>query len=562
MRKIIFILSFISFTPLLAQVEKEITGNFKNDITYLSSDQLEGRLTASSGEMKSSLYIADAFKSNKLKPYGDSGTYLQTFKIVRLRISQCRKPLFWEERNERVELLDPIKAEYYPLSYSCNRDSLDAPVFQAGFGIKAPELNHNDYADSVGCKGKVFVIKLGGPEPNNPHSKFEPFTELSYKVDQAVKMGARGIIFVRADTFAKVPSGHLDRTIKPTAIPVVYASYKISSLQEAVQVKMDISIAQVNGDAHNVVGFINNKKKKTIIIGAHQDHLGYNEFGGSRSKEQGMIHNGADDNASGVAMMLQLMRTIKKSKKLRKNNYLFIAFSGEEQGLTGSKYFVNNPVIDIKTIKYMLNFDMVGRLDSIKKVLMIYGVGTSPEWKKCLDKVNADTNRIKIRTTESGTGSSDHTSFYYKDLPVLHYFTGQHKEYHTPADDEYLINYQGMYYCYDVVLQMIKAVNKTKEFPFTPTKQEESTRMSFKVTLGIMPDYVYDGTGVRVDGVNSGKPGDQAGLKQGDIILKMGNFTIVGMQDYMKALGSFNKGDKTTLTIKRGTEEMILNLAF
>jgi hypothetical protein len=318
----------------------------------------------------------------------------------------------------------------------------------------------------------------------------------------------------------------------------------------------------VEGDAHNVIGFINNKKKKPIVIGAHQDHLGYNEYGGSRTKEEGLIHNGADDNASGVAMMMQLMRKIKSSRNLRKNNYLFIAFSGEEQGLLGSNYFVNHPTINVNTVKYMLNFDMVGRLDSTKKVLMVYGVGTSPEWKKGLAKIKTDTTLIKIKTTESGTGSSDHTSFYFKNIPVLHYFTGQHKDYHMPSDDENLINYNGMYEVYGVVMKMIKAVNKTKQFPFTPTKQEETTRMSFKVSLGIMPDYIYDGIGLRVDGVNLGKPGEKAGMLKGDIIIKMGDKTINNIQDYMKALGTFDKGQTIPVVVKRGTAEQILNVTF
>ncbi len=562
MRYTLVILFLFSITQVSAQDEKEVTGNFKKDISYLASDMLEGRLTASTGEYRSSLYIADAFASAKLKAYGDSGTYFQKFKIIKLRLTQCNRPLLWVERNKRVGLLDPLVAGYYPLSTSCNRDSIAGEVFQAGYGIKAPELGHNDYKDSAQASGKIFVIKLGSPEPANAHSKFESYSEISYKVEQAIKMGARGIVFVRVDTFTAIPKGRLDRTVKPGLIPVIYATSKSESLLNADEMTLDVKIAQLDGDAHNVIGFINNKKKKTIVIGAHQDHLGYNEYGGSRTKEEGLIHNGADDNASGVAMIMQMMRKIKSSKKLRKNNYLFIAFSGEEQGLLGSNYFVNHPTIDMSTVKYMLNFDMVGRLDSAKKVIMIYGVGTSPEWKKGLEKINTDSTRIKIKTTESGTGSSDHTSFYFKNIPVLHYFTGQHKDYHMPSDDENLINYSGMYEVYGVVMKMIKAVNKTKIFPFTPTKQEETTRMSFKVTLGIMPDYIYDGIGLKVDGVNLGKPGEKAGMLKGDIILKMGDRTINNIQDYMKALSSFEKGQTIPVVVKRGTAEQILNVTF
>lgn len=546
-----------------AQTEREKTiANFKKDISYLASDMLEGRLTGSSGEYRSSLYIADEFKTFGLVPKGDSATYFQAFKIVRLRLSQNRNPMMFTMDRGMIGALDALKGEYYPLSQSCNKDSLFAPVYQAGYGIQAKELNHDDYKDTTGIRGKVFVIKLGHPDFENPHSKFDSYGSIGYKVEMAVKMGARGVIFVRTDTITPKPSGHIDRSIKAGSIPVVYVVNQAENLLKAQDVRFTVKIAQLDATAHNVIGFINNKKKKTIIIGAHQDHLGYNEFGGSRSTVEGKIHNGADDNASGVAMMLQLMRKIKKTKKLRKNNYLFIAFSGEEQGLLGSNYFVNHPTIDESTVKYMLNFDMVGRLDSTKKVLMIYGVGTSPEWKKGLARVVTDSAKIKIRTTESGTGSSDHTSFYFRKIPVLHYFTGQHKDYHMPSDDENLINYSGMYDCYDVVMQMIKAVNKTKVFPYTPTKQEESVRMSFKVTLGIMPDYIFDGIGLRVDGVHMDKPGEKAGLLKGDIIVKMGDIVINSINDYMKALSNFKHGDKTTIEIVRNGEKKTLEVVF
>lgn len=562
MRYFFTLVFFSAIITSFAQSEKEVTDNFKKDITYLSSDALEGRLTGSSGEMRSSLYIADEFKMNHLLPLGDSGSFMQKFKIVKLRLSQCQKHLAWFDANQKIDILEPFKG-FYPLSWSSNVDTVDAPVFQAGYGIKAPELNHNDYADSIACKGKIFIIQIGHPEINNPHSKFDSYGSLAYKVDQAIRMGARGIVFFKDDTFSKVPSGHLDRLVKPSSIPVIYATSKGESLRQATGMRLQVNIAQLNTDAHNVIGFLDNHKKNTIIIGAHQDHLGYNEYGGSRTKAEGLIHNGADDNAGGVAMMLQLMRKIKKTKKFKKNNYIFIAFSGEEQGLLGSNYFTKHPTTDLKKVKYMLNFDMLGRLDSTKKTLTIFGVGTSPVWKeKVLPKLKTDTTQLKIKTTESGTGSSDHTSFYLQGIPALHYFTGQHKDYHMPSDDEALINYHGMYLSYEVVLQNIKLVNKVKSFPFTATKNEESTRMSFKVTLGVMLDYAYDGIGAKIDGITEGRPADKAGIKAGDIILKLGNYPTSSLQEYSKALGNFSKGDTVPVIIKRGKDEITLNVTF
>lgn len=563
MRILIFLLLVFQLSFSFAQKEADVSSRMKNDIKYLSSDLLEGRLTGSTGEKKSSLYIADEFRKYNLTPKGDSGTYLQGFSIVRLRINQTNAYFHWTEKNDLMRGFKPKSGDFYPISQSCNKDSIGkTAVFQAGYGIMAPELNHNDYSDTNGIRGKVFVIKVGSPEAGNPHGKFEPYEGFNYKVDQAIKMGARAVVFVVADSGIEAPKGKLDRNVKPRNIPVVFAAKDAQSLLNAKDISFQVNIQQLNSTANNVIGFINNKKAKTIVIGAHQDHLGYNEFGGSRDTKGGSIHNGADDNASGVAMMLELMRQIKGNKKLRKNNYLFIAFSGEEQGLLGSNHFVNHPTIKVEDIAYMINFDMVGRLDSVKKALMIYGVGTSPVWKPALTKIRTDSSEIRIKTTESGTGASDHTNFYYQNKPVLHFFTGQHYDYHMPSDDEHLINYHGMYLVLDVTMQMIKAVNKTKEFPFTSTKSEDSDKMSFKVTLGIMPDYVYDGLGVKVDGVSLGKPADKAGILKGDVILKLGDYTISSMTDYMKALGKFSKGETTTCIVKRDGKEIEVSVTF
>lgn len=562
---LIIILSISLNFNVLAQNKKETkaTANFKKDISYLASDQLEGRLSGSMGEMKSSLYIADEFKTFKLTPMGDSSTYFQGFSIVKLRLNQSNAYFHWTESGNLMRSFRPNSGDFYPLAQSCNEDSLDnVPVFQAGYGIVASDLGHNDYKDTQGIRGKVFVIKIGSPEAGTPHGKFEPYESLNYKVDQAIKMGARGVVFVVADSGIEAPKGHLDRNIKPRSIPVVFAVKDAQSLLKAEKVTFQVKIKQINETAHNVVGFINNKKATTIVIGAHQDHLGHNEYGGSRDKKSSGIHNGADDNASGVAMMLELMRTISKDRKLKKHNYVFIAFSGEEMGLLGSDYFVKHPTIDMNKVVYMMNFDMVGRLDSMKKALMIYGVGTSPVWKPALAKIKTDSTEIRIKTTESGTGASDHTKFYYDSIPVLHFFTGQHYDYHMPSDDENKINYHGMYQVYLVTMQMVKAVNTLKEFPFTPTKNEDSDKMSFKVTLGIMPDYVFDGIGVKADGVNAGKPADKAGIVKGDVIVKLGEYVITSMQDYMKALGKFEKGQQTTVVVIRNGQEITLNITF
>ena len=300
----------------------------------------------------------------------------------------------------------------------------------------------------------------------------------------------------------------------------------------------------------NVVGYIDNGAEQTVIIGAHYDHLGMGMPGSSLYAGDPAIHNGADDNASGVSALLYLAEYLKNSKA-KHNNYLFIAFSAEELGLVGSKKYVENPTIDLKTVNYMLNMDMVGRLNE-EKVLAVNGAGTSPVWKDALSKINVD--GIKVKTSDSGIGPSDQTSFYLVDIPVLHFFTGQHSDYHKPSDDSELINYEGLYDVAQFMAQLIENLDNDSKIAFTKTKDEQQQAASFKVTLGVMPDYVYDGEGMRIDAVLDDRPAIKAGLERGDIVVQIGDVEVKTIYDYMDGLAKFKKGDKAKVKVKRKDE--------
>ena len=310
----------------------------------------------------------------------------------------------------------------------------------------------------------------------------------------------------------------------------------------------------------NVVAFLDNGADYTVVIGAHYDHLGYGSSG-SLHRGEPAIHNGADDNASGVAAMLRLAEWLSKEGAPNANNYLFLAFSGEEFGLFGSKYYASNATLPIDNVNYMVNMDMVGRLNE-ENVLVINGVGTSPSWTATLDDIQIDP--ISITTTESGFGPSDHSSFYLKDIPVLHFFTGQHSEYHKPSDDAELINYEGIDLVSQYIYQLVTALDGKEKLVFTKTKdQSQGTRASsFKVTLGVIPDYTYGKKGMRIDGVSEDKPAQKAGLQQGDVILKIGDKDIEDIYAYMEALGSFEPNQSTTIVIQRGEEQLTLQLTF
>lgn len=310
----------------------------------------------------------------------------------------------------------------------------------------------------------------------------------------------------------------------------------------------------------NVIGYLDNGADYTVVIGAHYDHLGYGSSG-SLHRGEPAIHNGADDNASGVAAMLRLAEWLSKEGAPNANNYLFLAFSGEEFGLFGSKYYASNATLPIDNVNYMVNMDMVGRLNE-ENVLVINGVGTSPSWTATLDDIQIDP--ISITTTESGFGPSDHSSFYLKDIPVLHFFTGQHSEYHKPSDDAELINYEGIDLVSQYIYQLVTALDGKEKLVFTKTKdQSQGTRASsFKVTLGVIPDYTYGKKGMRIDGVSEDKPAQKAGLQQGDVILKIGDKDIEDIYAYMEALGSFEPNQSTTIVIQRGEEQLTLPLTF
>jgi len=306
----------------------------------------------------------------------------------------------------------------------------------------------------------------------------------------------------------------------------------------------------------NVVGYIDNGAENTVVIGAHFDHLGYGEEG-SLYRGDKAIHNGADDNASGTAAMIQLARILKNKGKGK--NYLFLAFSGEENGLWGSNYFSKNSTIDLSTVDYMINMDMVGRMNE-EKTLAINGVGTSPIWMNKIEAANTDT--LKLVTSESGIGPSDHTSFYLQDLPVLHFFTGQHEDYHRPSDDSDKINYHGMVKVVRLIERLIVSLDQEEKIAFTKTKDDSADSPRFTVSLGVVPDYLYDGQGMRIDGVSEDKPAQKAGMQKGDIVMKLGDSTIVDMMSYMRALAAFQLGDETKVEFKRGEELKTVDIKF
>lgn len=536
---ILFILSISVFSANAQKqkkADKVIIANLQKHVGYLADDKLEGRRVGTNGETLAMTYISEQFSEIGLLPKGEKG-FFQPFDINDGKRVNQGTSLFINGKELKLD------EDFFPLAYSGNI-ALDAEPSLA--------LQEADMPWFLNLKDALEENK------DNPHFDAEDFVKT--KVAEVQKKGASALIIYNTSTIEdKLQFNAKDRT-ETLKIPVVYvakapAKKYFSDVSATVSVKMNIDIGERKRTGNNVVGLINNNAASTVILGAHFDHLGYGEDGNSmlRTGEK-LIHNGADDNASGTAALIELARLLKNSK-IKNNNFLFIAFSGEELGLYGSKYFTDNPSIDLRSVNYMINMDMVGRLNDNTRVLTVGGYGTSPEWAKYIQTDNKKSPFV-IKIDSSGTGPSDHTSFYRKDIPVLFFFTGLHSDYHRPGDDADRINYNGELQIVNYINTVITALSKqNQKLAFTKTRETQTgTSTRFSVTMGIMPDYTYPGNGVRCDGISEGRPAQKAGLKTGDVIIQLGEHVVSSVETYMQALGKFKKGDKTKVKYKRGNE--------
>ncbi len=309
----------------------------------------------------------------------------------------------------------------------------------------------------------------------------------------------------------------------------------------------------------NVAGILrgNGDSDEIIVVGAHYDHVGYGEFGSRYRGEEPRVHNGADDNASGTSGILELAQYFSEHRPQK--DILFLAFSGEEMGLLGSAHYVEEPTIDLENVIAMINLDMIGRMEENK--LTIFGVGTTEKWEAILDSAN--TGNLNLDKVTDGTGASDHTSFYYKNIPALHYFTGTHSDYHHPADDTEYINFNGtalaLHHLVRVMVQLDEMDKAELEFVEAPGEQRRSMRLEGP-TLGVLPDYGYEGKGMRISGTSPNGPAANAGLQDGDVIVGLAGEELEDIYGYMGALNKLKKGQLTTITILRDGEEMTMDL--
>jgi len=586
--KKILVISLILFTYISTYSQSisnpEITAEeIKQHITFLASDELKGRDSGTKEIKAAAIYISDEFKNCGLEPLFN-GDFLQEFPFIKTIELTDKNNL--SLLTNKSEVKPKLKEDYITVPFSGNAEVNGKLVF-TGFGISAADLKYDDY-EGLNVKDKIVIVFRDTPEPNVPHSEFDAHSPLRKKASVARDKGALAIIFVNPydenKTSDDLVEFNFDRggsvggfsavSVKRSFIEQLMQSEGINFKEvydKIIETKKPSSFELKNSSARittevkeveavswNVGGFIEGNdpelKNEWVIIGAHFDHLGMGGEGSLYRGDKPQIHNGADDNASGTTGVLELAEKFASQKDKLKRSVAFFTFSGEELGLLGSNYLVNNlpfPAADAVT---MINMDMIGRLKDSS--LIVYGTGTSSNWKDLLNKENK--YGFKLTFNDEGFGPSDHSSFYGAKIPVLFFFTGTHEDYHKPSDDTEKINFDGEEKILDYVYNIALDIDNTPERPDYLLVEKKQTGQMFtrKVYVGTVPDFASNVDGYKISGVSEGSPAQLAGLQGGDIIISFGGKKISNIYDFTYALGDFVPGDVVDVIVKRGEEEI------
>lgn len=519
-----------------ARADKETLDNIRKHIQYLADDKLEGRRTGSPGELLAAQYISAQFARDLLDTAGTQG-FIQEFTINEGKQIPAADNHF-SANDHALEL----QKDFYPLAISANKTT------EGSSSLSLREKGQPWFFD---------VADVLDDNKNNPH--FDINDVIAQEAKRTAEKGAKALIVFNSGSLTDNILFNKRDNAATAAIPVVYltrAGLKkyFADATDFYHISLAVKLVTAERKARNVAGFINNQAPNTVVVGAHFDHLGYGEDGNALDAP-GQVHNGADDNASGTAALLELGRLLKTSNA-KHNNYLLVAFSGEELGLAGSKYWLEHTAV---VPNYMINLDMVGRYDSSRK-LTIGGYGTSPAWGQVFSTL--PDKSLAVKFDSSGAGPSDHASFYHKGIPVLFFFTNSHPDYHKATDDADKINYNAELDIIKYVEHVIEATDAKGKLPFTKTSEPEIQAVNLPVTLGLMPDYSFSGTGLRIEAVSKGKLADKLGLHAGDVLLQLGAYKFVDVTTYMQALSKFKKGDQTQLHYRRSNVEKTVNLTF
>lgn len=557
---VLFFIAFFAQQPLSAQVEfgfqrSEVISRLKSDIYKLASDEMEGREAGTQGERLAAAYIKMRMQEIGLQPLFD-GSFYQEFPFPGEWV--------WGDANYLVYGEEEFihGDDFFALPGSVS-SRVSAPFAHVGYGLTGLEdvegfEDYCDYRLLGNVEGHVLIMEIFLPQALDSLLDVAPIMVMQQKARIAAERGAVGIVFVNTKSQRPDPALDLRLSRAVSDIPMVFAHSHVLNRLMADQsgyVELEVDLERKDYTSINVAGYIDNDADLTVVIGGHYDHVGYGAQG-SRSPGSNAIHYGADDNASGTAGLLEAARFISRSD-FTNFNYLFIAFSAEEKGLIGSRYFTQSDAYDMDRVNYMFNFDMIGRLEN--NVLTMIGTGSSPDWDHLIDQFAPE--HFEVRKNPGGRGGSDHTSFYVLDIPVLFYFTGIHDDYHRPDDTPDKVNYEGTHDILTFALDLVEELDGRDRLAFSSSPSPAATRTRAQsVTFGLMPDHGFGGEGLRALSITENQPAHRAGMQDGDVIIRINDMDVLEIHSYMEALGRLRRGQLITVYVMRDEEKVALEV--
>lgn len=573
--------------PLSAQTLPS-ADSLKKHVKFLASDNLKGRKAGSESDSIAAFYIQKQLSGYGLIPLFNNG--IQYYSLV-TDVKAGNGNTLSVNLKEYTEGRD-----FEPFSFSTSQ-SLSNEVVFAGFGITADfdSLKWDDYKDTD-VNGKWVLVLRGDPEPDNPTSAFIPLASDRSKALNAKDKKAAGVLLVSPssiDRSDKPIDITFDKSVSDAGLPVISITRKLAAdilglaessidsiekvmiskkttitINRNTTISANTDVIRQKAISRNISFMIKGSDpdlaKEYVVIGAHYDHLGMGgEGSGSRVPDTTGVHHGADDNASGVASLIELARYYSQEGNQPKRSLIFTAFGAEEMGIIGSRYFTEHTPVPLSSIKAMVNMDMVGRLNSDDESITISGTGTSNVTDSILNVLEKQVS-FKIKRVPDGYGPSDHASFYTAGIPVVFISTGAHSDYHTPDDTFDKLNYQGQKKITIFTEELVKSfagLAKPPVFAEAGTRRESGHYgRNLKVTLGIMPDVSGAETsgGMKVEGTRTGAPAEKAGMKKGDIITAINGMKVTNIYDYMSRLSKLKPGDVANVEILRDTKTEIL----
>ena len=571
---------------------------------FLASEELAGRMTGSDGARLAADYLAGELQKAGLEPGGDNGTFFQEFEFsAGVRVLPEKNSLLLETKGSGASAFI-VEKDFLPLAFSGN-GSVGGEVVFAGYGLRVPGKGGKGYDSYAGvdAKDKIVLVFRYAPEGVSPERRAElnRYAGLRYKALIAREHGAKALLVVTGPNSpgaGELASIAFDAGMTDSAIPAASISLKTAealfaaagkNLKEiqsqldredphgesgfvlpGVTVKLTTAVERIRRTDRNVIGILPPSTSAVatppqyLLVGAHYDHLGHGEVGAMKRKgEETAIHYGADDNASGAAVVLAMAQTLAQQRKNSpggERGIIFAFWSGEEIGLIGSSFYAEHPKVSLDQIVAYLNFDMVGRLRENK--LSIQGIKSSSSWNKLLEKRNVAAG-FQLILQDDPYLPTDSTAFYLKEIPFMNFFTGSHEDYHRPTDTADTLNYEGLarisrFAC--ALASDLAGAATRPDFVKVEQSSPSGGREDLRVYIGSIPDYTTEISGVKLAGVRGDSPADRAGLKAGDVIVEFAGQKITNIYDYTYALDSAKIGQPVKVVIQRDGHPQTLSV--